>query len=220
MKKLLKTTIAIALVIIISFSFSTTVFAYEYGSFDIKSMVKTEERGTIEISCISSEDISRIKNSKALKFKNKSDEEKLEEIFNALNFNLNEQQSDKVNEVISLSQIENIRIETTYIEADENGTQKKISKKQALEAAEAKNNYLASLSPTEYYEIMTTSDTGPTASHGNPEPIIDSKKTYVSTNCCYLYPKLSWYGNNNRKICCYDSLQLVDSSFCSPHGLY
>lgn len=147
-EKIIKSLICLilSLIIIIS-SFSTSVFAYEYGPFDVKSLIKVEKKGNTEIYSISSENINRIKNSKSKKFKNISDEEKLNCIFEALGFDIEAQQQKIIYKNLSLAQIGSIEIEKTYVKVSENGNREVISKNEAFAAAQAKNEFLESISP-------------------------------------------------------------------------
>lgn len=173
MKKIIKSLICLILALIIISSFSTSVFAYEYGPFDVKSLIKVEKKGNTEIYSISSENINRIKNSKSKKFKNISDEEKLNCIFEALGFDIEAQQQKIIYKNLSLAQIGSIEIEKTYVKVGANGSQEVISKNEAFAAAKTKNETLESINPVAYSGVMVASDTGPTASHGNEQPIVD-----------------------------------------------
>lgn len=181
MKQFLKSTISLILTLLISLLFSANAFAYEYGSFEIESMIKIEKDGLKEIRSINSKDINRIRDSKSLMYKKIGDTEKLNLIFQALGYKMNPQQLEKVSEKLSLSEIGNIHTEKAYIEVDENGEQKNISKDEALKASELKNKALAELTFNEYQHVMTMSDTSPTTGHGNEEPIVDSENYMAQT---------------------------------------
>lgn len=181
MKKVLKVIISLFLVIIISFSFSATAFAYEYGSFDIQSMIKIEKDGYKEMRSINSKDVKRIKDTKSYMYRNLSDSEKLNLIFRELGYNMNALQIQKISEKISLSQIGNIHTEKTYIEVDEKGKQKNISKDEALKSAELKNKALTELKTESDQRTMTLSETSPTTSHGNEVPNIDPDNYMAQT---------------------------------------
>ncbi|MGN0539124.1 MAG: hypothetical protein ACI4KI_04640 [Candidatus Fimenecus sp.] len=186
MKRIIKSLICLILALIILSSFSTSVFAYEYGSFDVKSLIKVEKKGNTEICSISSENINRIKNSKSKRFKNISDEEKLNCIFEALGFDIGAQQQKTIYKKLSLAQIESIEIKKIYVKVSENGNREVISKNEAIAAAQAKNESLESISPVASFGVMAASDTGPTASHGNEQPIIDPEN-YMEQSISVIY---------------------------------
>lgn len=186
MKKFLKSVIALIISFAIFFSFSATAFAYEYGSFDIQSMVKIETDGNKEIRSINSKSINRIKDSKSREYKKLSDNEKLKLIFQELGYNMNSQQIGKVSKSLSLSEIGNIRMEKTYIKVNETGVEKDVSKAEAIQAAKLKNEELAKLTPMQYNEIMTLSDTSPTVSHGNKDWVID-EDNYMAQMIFVIY---------------------------------
>lgn len=169
MKSTIKTIFSIALSLVFLSSLLVDAFAYEYGSFDLNSLVEIQHIGSKEIRTINSDVIKRLKGSKSLEFKNMNDKEKLNALFEAVGFGLNKNEKNEVHDTLSISHIENIRVIETYIKVDEKGEQEIISKEKAINAAIEKNSALNS---KESY-VMATSDTGPTASHGNEEPIID-----------------------------------------------
>lgn len=105
-------------------------------------MIKVEKKGNTEICSISSENINRINNSKSKRFKNISDEEKLNCIFEALGFDIEAQQQRTIYKQLSLDQIESIEIKKIYVKVSENGNREVISKNEANAAAKAKNESL------------------------------------------------------------------------------
>lgn len=185
MKKIIKNVITFILILIISCSFSPAVFAYSYGTINIKSMVDVKKHDNKEIRTINYDNLKRIRNSKSNEYKNMSDEKKLENIFKALDFEVDSFQLKKISESLSLLEIENIQIEESYIKMDDNGDCTSIGKNEAVMSSNIKNDYLSSLTLDEYYTI-TTSSTGPTASHGNDEPIIDPSN-YMAQQIAVIY---------------------------------
>lgn len=167
MKKLIKTNLALLLALLLLFSIPSTALAYEYTTPDLQSMVIIQNNGNKESRFISGRDITRIKNSECAKYKNKSDKEKLKEIFEALDFNINEQQFEKISKTLNLSDIENIHISTSYMKMGKDGVQAEVSKAEALRASTEQNT--TRLTPTTATApFATASDTSPTASHSSP----------------------------------------------------
>lgn len=129
-------------------------------------MVEIKKYGNKERRFISGKDINRIRNSKSAKYKNKSDKEKLKEIFDALEFDINEQEYEEISKTLSLSDVENIHIDTSYIKVGENGVQTEVSETEALNAAEEAKRI--EFTPSANIEpLAAASDTSPTASHSN-----------------------------------------------------
>lgn len=161
----LKIIISLLLTVLLLFSFSSVTFAYEYGVPDLTTMIKTEKHGNRESRFISGRDVNRIRISKCSKYKNKSDKEKLKEIFTALELDVSTQKFDKISENLSLSDIENISTDTIYIKTDDNGVQTEVDKEEALKAA-AEEEIAYSAAPA----VAAASDTRPTISHSKPYP--------------------------------------------------
>lgn len=136
MKRMLKVSLSVVLTVLLLFSFPSTAFAYEYGTPDLKTMVKVQKHGNKESRFISGRDVNRIRISKSAKYKNKTDREKLKEIFEALEINIKDKQFEAVCQTLKLSDIEDIHTEVSYIKTDENGVQTGVSKTEALKVAE------------------------------------------------------------------------------------
>lgn len=166
MKKLSKLFLVIALSLIIATSYPISVFAYEYGMPDLDEMVQTKTCGHTKVKSISKANINRIKNSRSSKYKNKTDEQKLKEIFDALEFNINDLQFKEISGGLDFSYISDISVETQYIKVNTEGDGSYISEDEALEIVE--NEKLISTSLPGTYSVTATSDTGPTSNHSSP----------------------------------------------------
>lgn len=132
MKKTVKTILAM----IISTAFVVmqplSAFAYEYGTLDFDSMVQKEYVGKKTITSISTENISRIKNSKSKNIRKKTDKEKLTEILTCLDIELDERQLEEVHSKIKLSDVGKIETSTGYLVFDEDGTQTEVTEEELI----------------------------------------------------------------------------------------
>ena len=90
MKKVIRMLLTAVISLTIVATFPASVFAYEYGEPNLDVMIQVEKLAEKEISFISAEDINRIRVSKSRAYRNKTDEERLEEIFVALKMGFNE----------------------------------------------------------------------------------------------------------------------------------
>lgn len=175
MKKLGKLFLVILLSLTIITSLPISVFAYEYGTPDLDEMIQIETNGHTKIYSINKTNINRIKNSRSRKYKNKSDKQKLKEIFDALDFNINDLQFEEISKELNLSHISDISVETQYVKIDADGKNSYISEDEALEIVEKEK--ILSASSQESYSLTTTSetsDTSPTTGHSSPpEPVAD-----------------------------------------------
>lgn len=139
MKKFFKIVSSVILTLALSLSFLTTAFAYEYGEIDIKSMVVTEKVGEKMNYYISGNDIIRIKTSKSMSMKSKSDYEKLYDIFTCFDCDMSNKDKEIICSKLDLGVIEGIRISESFLEIDENGNEKIVNKEYALSQSNAVN---------------------------------------------------------------------------------
>lgn len=136
MKKTIKTICSILLVISILSIYPLTAFSYDYGAIDFDRMISVKDSSLCEIHSINRENINRFKNTKLSSYKEKTDTEKLKELFSALDFELSDAQFETATKDLKLEHIESIRIETTYSKEDAEGKQTGISKNEAMQIAE------------------------------------------------------------------------------------
>ena len=139
MKRIIRMLLTVIISLAMVATFPVSVFAYEYGDPDLDKMIQTKKVGEKEITSISADDVNRIRISKSKKYRDKSDEERLEEIYVALNLDLNEAQKEEVNSNVSLSHIGTIQTSTVYLKIDEEGNQKEISEAAALSTTQVVN---------------------------------------------------------------------------------
>lgn len=185
MKKVFKILVMVVLTATIVLTLPLTSFAYEYGKIDIDTMVVETKKDEKVITSISANNINRIRNSKSKKYKNLSDEKKLEEILIKLGVDFNDAQKDEIMSNVKLSDVSNISTSTAYIEVDNNGKQKIISKEEAMIAIE-KNNDVATIA----------SETGPTTHHGT-EPETSSNGYMEQVIVAFYTP--NYYGVGTTK---------------------
>lgn len=169
MKNLIKLFLVIILTLTISTAFPVSVFAYEYGTPDLDEMVQVKTNGNTKTHSFDRVSINRIKNSRSKKYKNKSDEQKLKEIFDALELKIDNLQFEQISKDLKLSHISDISVKTQYIKVNAEGENSNISESEAFEIVEKEKKLLTS-SHTNYSLATTaeTSDTSPTTSHGSP----------------------------------------------------
>lgn len=136
MKKTIKRFCSILLVILILSIYPLTAFSYDYGAIDLDRMVSVKDSGLREIHSINRENINKLKNTKLSSYREKTDEEKLKELFLALGLDLSDTQFETAIKDLKLEHIENICIETTYSKESAEGKQTFISKEEALRIAE------------------------------------------------------------------------------------
>ncbi len=136
MKKFIRMLLTLVISLTIIATLPMSVFAYEYGEPNLEEMIQVEKIGEKEITSISASDVNRIRISKSKEYRYKSDEEKLEEICTALGAELNGSQSQEMNSKVSLSDVGAIETSTVYLEIDEEGNQKEISKTMALSTSQ------------------------------------------------------------------------------------
>ncbi len=136
MKKDIKIICSILLVISILSIYPLTAFSYDYGAIDLDRMVSVKENSMREIHSINRENINRLKNTKLSLYKEKTDAEKLKELFSALDLELSDAQFETATKDLKLEHIESIRIETTYSKEDSEGKQTPVSKDEAMQIAE------------------------------------------------------------------------------------
>ncbi len=160
MKKLGKLFLVILLSLTITASLPVSVFAYEYGTPDLDEMIQVKISGHTKTHSISKTNINRIKNSRSNKYKNKSDKQKLKDIFDALELNINDLQFEEISKELKLSHISDISVETQYLKINSEGESLYISEDEAVKIAEKEESLLAS--SQEAYSLATTSDTSPT----------------------------------------------------------
>ena len=132
MEKIVRMLLTVIVSLVIVASFPVSVFAYEYGELNLDAMIQVEKVGEKEISFISAEDVNRIRVSKSKKYRNKSEDQRLEEICMALGLDLNDAQKKELNTNVALSHIGAIQTSTVYLEIDNEGNQKEISEIDAL----------------------------------------------------------------------------------------
>ncbi len=136
MLKTIKIICSILLVISILSIYTLTAFSYDYGTIDLDRMVSVKESDMCEIHSINRENINRLKNTKLSLYKEKTDTEKLKELFSALDLELSDAQFETATKDLQLEHIESIRIETTYSKEDSEGKQTPVSKDEAMQIAE------------------------------------------------------------------------------------
>lgn len=185
MKKVIRMLLTAVISLTIVATFPASVFAYEYGEPNLDVMIQVEKVGEKEISFISAEDINRIRVSKSRAYRNKTDEERLEEIFVALKMGFNEQQLEEALKLVKITDIGAIRTSTVYLEVDEYGNQKQISEEEALVLSSVNN------------ETQRSSETGTNGSYSMPEPI-DSKDGYMRQTFSAIYTP--HYGGTNAMV--------------------
>lgn len=134
MKKTAKTIVSGIISVMFVVMLPVSAFAYEFGTVDINAMVQKERVGKKTLTSISTENISKIKNSKSKQLSRKTEGEKLAEILTCLGVDLNERQLEKVYSKVKLSDIGKIEASTVYLQVDETGAQTEISEE------ELKNN--------------------------------------------------------------------------------
>lgn len=132
MKKVIKMLLTVVMSLTIVATFPVSVFAYEYGEPNLNDMIQVKKVGEKEITSISADDVNRIRVSKSRKYRDKTDDERVEDIFVALGVDLNEAQKEEIDSNVSLSHIGGIQTSTVYLEIDEEGNQKEISEVVAL----------------------------------------------------------------------------------------
>lgn len=164
MKKAMKAICSLILILSILSIYPLTVFAYDYGTIDLEKMVSVQNAGLREMRFINGENINRLKNTKLSSYKEKSDTEKLKELFSALDLNLSDAQFETAVKDLKLEHIENIYVETTYSKEDLKGKQTLISKDEAMQVAEQEKKDL--LSGDTIRKAATVSDTQPLSNHG------------------------------------------------------
>lgn len=172
MKKSSKFILSFVLSILLLSIHPATVFAYEYGTPDLNSMIEIDIYGNKEIRSISRDNVNRIRVSKSNKYKNKTDKEKLWEILNALEFNIDIQQFEKASETLQLSHIDNIQVENSYVKSDKNGDAIQISKDEAMKSV-MEDSYERFTAITGECYTANSSTTSPTSSHGMLNPWVD-----------------------------------------------
>lgn len=160
MKKLGKLFLVILLSLTITTSLPISVFAYEYGTPDLDEMIEVKINGHTKTHSINKANINKVKNSRSSKYRNKSDKQKLKEVFDALEFNINDLQFEEISKELKLSHISDISVETQYLKINSEGESSYISEDQAVKIAEKEESLLAS--SQEAYSLATTSDTSPT----------------------------------------------------------
>lgn len=170
MKKLGKLFLVILLSLTITTSLPISVFAYEYGTPDLDEMIEVKTNGHTKTHSINKANINKVKNSRSSKYRNKSDKQKLKEVFDALEFNINDLQFEEISKELKLSHISDISVETQYLKINSEGESSYISEDQAVKIAEKEESLLAS--SQEAYSLTTTSDTSPTSSHSSPVNIV------------------------------------------------
>lgn len=198
MKKLCKSFLILMLSLIITISTPLSAFAYEYTTPDLDAMVQVKENGNTEIRSISERSIKQIRNSRSSKYKNKTDTEKLKDIFDALGFNLTDLQFEEINKELKFSHISNISVETQYLKVDAEGDSSYISKDEALEMA-AEEEALLAVSQ-ENYDISATSDTSPTAWHSGPLTTSDDGCVEMQVSAIYT-PNYNGTGTTIGRYC-------------------
>lgn len=175
MKNIIRMLLTAVISLFIVSAFPVSVFAYEYGEPNLDEMIQVKKVGEKEITAISANDVNRIRISKSKTYRDKTDEEKLEEIFVALQMDLTEPQLEEALKMVDLTDIGAIRTSTIYLEVDEYGNQNQISKEEAL-----------SLSSVDNSVQVLSSETGPTASHSMAKPQ-DSKDGYMRQTFSAIY---------------------------------
>lgn len=168
MEKISKGFSAVLVSLILTLSFPLSAFAYEYGTPNPDEMIQVKTDAYTKTSYISRANVNRIRNSHSSKYKNKSDKQKLKEIFDALDFHINDLQFEEISKSLEISHISDISVETQYIKFDTEGTGSYITEEEAMEIVE-KEKISSSLQETQSLTTTTaTSDTSPKANHSSP----------------------------------------------------
>lgn len=175
MNKLAKSILALTLSFVFAFSFSGTVFALDYAPPNLAEMVSVSYKNKVELRTMNTQDILRIKNTKAKTFSAKSDQEKMEDILDALKVSVSAEQLQHLHSTVSLQEIESAFSSIRYIKTYPDGTQETITEKDI---------------PVDAYEISETSASispavQQTSSHGSS--VYQSPNGYMRLQILVFY---------------------------------